>query len=134
MSARILLSALATAAAIVIAAPTAAAQHNPNDAAGASRVIATYEFGAKRHAVAFPMTVIVADSAGSLVASARMAGATQPLPMTVTVIESDLVLEAETKDGVLTLVFDNQAKGGTAKLQDGRWSLGNAEGRLRSRM
>jgi ApbE superfamily uncharacterized protein (UPF0280 family) len=133
MRPRILLAALATASAIALAAPAAAAQQSGAVMNRAPRVVATYSFGARRHAIAFPMTVIVADSAGTLVANARIAGEREPLPMMVTVLESDLILQTETRDGILTLVLDKQAQGDAPKVAAGRWSLGTAEGQLRAR-
>ena len=52
--------------------------------------------------------------------------------MTVTVIESSLVLQGETPDGLLTLVLDGQNEGGAVKLDSGTWTLGRAQGRFRA--
>jgi hypothetical protein len=79
------------------------------------------------------MTVTVADSAGALVANTRLRGETAVRPLTVSVIESDLVLQGETPEGVLTLVLDRQATGTEPKVTSGRWALGSAEGTLRGR-
>jgi hypothetical protein len=133
MTSRMLLTALATVSAIALAAPSAAAQQDRPVSARVPRVVATYAFGVRGHAIALPTTVVVADSAGTLVANARIAGEREPLPMMVTVIESDLVLQTETRDGILTLVLDRQAQGNAPKVAAGRWSLGKAEGELRAR-
>ncbi len=127
----ILASAIAAAALTVFAAPVAAQQGRATDIA--PRVLARYEFGAPKRTTTFPSTITVADSAGQLVASAKVAGSLAPIPMVVHVIESDLVLEAATPEGILTVVLDKQAEGGATKVSAGRWALGKTEGRLRAR-
>lgn len=131
MSRRILFSALAAVAAIGLSATTAAAQQSNVVSKRAQRVVATYDFGVARHAIPFPMTVTVADSAGTLVASTRLQGETTTRPLTVSVIESDLVLQGETPEGVLTLVFEKQADGTNERLATGRWTIGKTSGKLR---
>ena len=133
MNSRILFTALATVTAIGLSAPAAAAQQGTRVTNRAPRVVATYSFGAKRRDIAFPSTVIVADSAGTLVATAQLAGESTVIPMTVTVIDDDLVLQGKTTDGVLTLVLDKQANSAQARVTNGRWSVGTAEGKLRAR-
>ena len=54
--------------------------------------------------------------------------------MTVAILESDLVLQGETPDGVLTMVLDRQNEGGSMRVASGRWMLGTAEGTLRGRV
>jgi hypothetical protein len=127
-----LASAIAAAALVVFAAP-AAAQHGTSASVSAPRVLARYSLSGRPGSIAFPSTIVVADSAGQLVASAKLSGELSPVPMTVAVIEKDLVLEAVTPDGVLTVVLDDQAEGGARKVYTGRWSLGKAEGQLRAR-
>lgn len=111
---------LASKATIAVAAPT-----------GVERVLATYDFGNRPRSIAFPRIVSVVDSAGTLTAKASIAGDAHEIPMTVTIMNSDLVLQGQTADGVLTLVLENQndaeAKGGTT----GKWILGNSRGTLR---
>ena len=131
MRSRILISVLTAAAALGVVASPAAAQQGRSASSVTPRVVATYDFGAKRRAITFPRTVTVADSAGQLVARVALAGAGKELPMTVTVIESDLVLQSETPDGVLTLVLERQNDGGPGSVAPGRWSLGRSEGKLR---
>lgn len=128
----ILASALAAAALALLAAP-AAAQQGRAGVAASPRVLARYDFAAPKGGIPFPSTITVADSAGQLVASARVAGSLAPVPMVVHVIESDLVLEAATSDGILTVVLDKQAEGGAIRVSSGRWVLGKTEGRLRAR-
>jgi len=128
MRSRILLSAVAAVAATVHGAQAQQAPTTP-----APRVLAQYAFTTTPRHSAFPVTITVADSAGSFVASARIPGSPAATPMTVTVLDSNLVLQGATPDGVLTLVLDRQNEGGITPLTSGRWSLGYAEGSLRSR-
>lgn len=131
MTRRILLSTLAASAAIVLTASTAHAQQGTAVTKRAQRVVATYTLGAPRYAMPFPAIVTVADSAGTLVASARLTGEAQAQPLAVSVIENDLVLQGETAHGILTLVLDKQAAGTEGKVTSGRWALGTTEGKLR---
>ena len=115
---------LASKSTIAVAAP-----------ADGQRLLATYDFGNSPRDFAFPRQVSVVDSAGTLVAKASMLGDAREIPLTVTIMDSDLVLQGQTADGVLTLVLENQneaaeAKGGTT----GRWILGNNRGTLRLRV
>ena len=124
------------AAAATLAAatrPIAAQQASTQPVPGASRIVATYDFGFAQRAVAFPSIVTVVDSAGTLVAQAAITGQRREVPMTVTVLESDLVLQGETPDGVLTMVLDRQNEGGSTRFASGRWMLGTEEGKLRGR-
>ncbi|MFN8669474.1 MAG: hypothetical protein U0164_19965 [Gemmatimonadaceae bacterium] len=133
MTRRILLSVAAASAAIVLTASTAHAQRGLVTTNRSQRVVATYQFGAPRYAMALPTTVTVADSAGTLVARARLKGETTERPLAVSVIENDLVLQGETTQGVLTIVLDRQATGTEGKLTSGRWAVGDAQGTLRAR-
>jgi hypothetical protein len=128
----IILPVLGAVAAIALTAAGALAQQHLAVTNRAPRVVATYDFGARRFGMALPMSVVIADSAGTLVASARLEGEPASRPLSVTVIESDLVLQGETPDGLLTLVLEQQAAGTNPAGADGRWSLGKAEGRLRT--
>ena len=124
-----------TAATLAVAArPLAAQQVSAQPVPSASRIVATYDFGFARRAVAFPSSVTVADSAGTLVAQAAITGQRREVPMTVTILETDLVLQGETPDGVLTMVLDRQNEGGSTRVASGRWMLGTAEGTLRGRV
>ncbi|HEX4932605.1 MAG TPA: hypothetical protein VFV33_05455 [Gemmatimonadaceae bacterium] len=133
MTRHILLPALAAVAAVALTATVAHAQQRTASPNRTQRVVATYDFGARRLGLPLPMTVTVADSAGTLVANARLQGETGTRPLEVSVIENDLVLQGETPDGVLTLVLDQQATGTEGKLTSGRWAVGSAEGKLRAR-
>jgi len=131
MTRDIILPVLGAVAAIALTAVGAAAQQHLIVTNRAQRVVATYDFGARRFGMPLPTAVTIADSAGTLVASARLEGEPSPRPMSVAVIESHLVLQGEPPDGLLTLVLDQQAAGTTPATTDGRWSLGKAEGKLR---
>ncbi|MDP1860304.1 MAG: hypothetical protein Q8K82_16625 [Gemmatimonadaceae bacterium] len=125
----------AVAATLAVATrPIAAQQAGTQPVPSASRIVATYDFGFARRAVAFPSIVTVADSAGTLLAQAAIPGQRREVPMTVTVLESDLVLQGETPDGVLTMVLDRQNEGGSTRFASGRWMLGTEEGKLRGRV
>ncbi len=131
MRTSLLTSALASVVALSVAAAPAAAQQQNAASPRTARVLATYDFGGEHRAIAFPSLVTVSDSAGTLVASARIPGTRDEVPMVVTVLNSDLVLQGETSEGVLTMVLDRQNEGGVAHVRTGRWALGNAEGQLR---
>ena len=96
------------------------------------RPIANYHFVPLR-GVDMPAQVTVADSAGVLVASYRLAGSRSDNPMQVDVVESDLVLQGETPSGALTLVLRQQDDPASARTSVGRWWLGDQSGELRAR-
>lgn len=127
------LPALAAAACLLLAPRSAAAQREGASPPSPGRLLATYHFAA-RQATAFPATVTIADSAGTLTATAMVPGAPAALPLTVTPMNADLVLQGETQRGVLTLVLERQNEGAPEGRFSGRWSLGDAEGELRGRM
>jgi hypothetical protein len=135
----IVLPALAAAALAAAARPAAAqaaaAQSDIRRAevavAAAARPVAVYRIRVP-HA-ALPTSVTVADSAGDIVASYRVAGDPAPRPMTISVSGSDLVLRAETASGPLTMVLDRQ-NGDGGQAVTGRWRLGQEAGMLRGRV
>ena len=97
------------------------------------RAVAEYRFNG-RHDADLPARVVVADSAGALVASYRLPGEAVPRAMTIEVLDSDLLLQAETPTGVLTLVLYRQ--NGAAETRNGvfgMWALGDRQGKLRGR-
>ena len=96
--------------------------------------MASYDFWNAPRDASFPRSVTVADSAGTIIAHVELAGEARSIPMTVTVIERNLVLQGQTADGVLTLVLDRQNEGGVTKLTSGTWTLGKAQGQLRGRV
>jgi len=119
-----------TIAALAFAAAPLAAQRT---AATPARVLAAYDFRNAPRDTDFPRSVTVADSAGTILASAALTREGREIPMTVTIIESNLVLQGQTADGVLTLILDRQNEGGAIKLTTGTWTLGRAQGTLRGR-
>jgi hypothetical protein len=124
--------AFTAAASLTLAAPLTA-QRTSAMPAGATRVVATYDFRTSATNPSFPRSVTIADSAGAILARVDFAGTRRSVPMLVTVINNDLVLQGDTPDGVLTLVLDNQNEGGSTRLTTGTWTLGNAAGSLRGR-
>ncbi|AHG93379.1 hypothetical protein J421_5844 (plasmid) [Gemmatirosa kalamazoonensis] len=96
------------------------------------RPIASFRFVPVR-GLDMPAQVTVADSAGVLVASYRLAGSRADIPMQVDILESDLVLQGETPSGALTLVLHQESDAASARVSGGRWWLGDASGELRAR-
>ena len=130
MTARFRFSALV--ASLTVAAAPLAAQQTSLATATPIRIVANYNFSNAPRDIGFPRSVTVADSAGSILASVEIANRTRAIPMTVTVIESSLVLQGETADGLLTLVLDRQNEGGAMILASGTWTLGKLQGQLRA--
>jgi hypothetical protein len=142
---RSLLSPLATAALCAVAVTSAGAQRVAAKAtlrpaappttvavnAAILRQVAVYHFGSPR-AVGMPTAVTLSDSVGKLVAAYRLPGGAER-PMTVDVLNSDLVLTGETPSGLLTLVLYRQNDPEAADAWVGRWSLGEHQGELRGR-
>jgi hypothetical protein len=127
-----------TRPAAVVSMPRPAAAHapvaadSPRPTAPAARVVAEYVVRHPRRA--FPLAFTVADSAGRLQASYRVADDAQPREMTVTVRGADLVLRAETDEGPLVLVLERQADAARAgRTLRGRWHFQGAEGLLQGR-
>ena len=96
-------------------------------------LLATYNIGNRPRSISFPNLVTVADSAGTVVARASIVGEWRDIPLTVTIMGSDLVLQGQTDDGVLTLVLGNQNDAGGKDVNTGRWILGSSRGTLRLR-
>ena len=80
-----------------------------------------------------PDQVTVADSAGVIVAGLRLHGAREARPMLIDVLGTDLVLQGETPEGVLTLRLYGQGNPADTGSFAGRWWLGAREGTLRGR-
>jgi hypothetical protein len=128
-------ASLISAAVLALSAAPLAAQSNAMPkTSGQTRVVASYDFWNAARTASFPRSVTVADSAGTIVARVDLDGTSRAVPMTVTVIERNLVLQGDTPDGVLTLVLDRQNEGGETKLATGTWTLGKATGQLRGRV
>ena len=101
--------------------------------APAIRTVAVYRFTASR-ILRLPTTIIVADSAGQLVANFRLPNVSQPGAMSVEVMGNDIILQGETPRGLLTLVLYRQNSAEIPSSFVGYWSLGNEEhGELRGR-
>jgi hypothetical protein len=96
------------------------------------RTVAIYRFTASR-ILRLPVTITIGDSAGTLIASYRMANVVRPSPMQVDVMGDDLILQGETTRGLLTLVLSRQNDGETPSKFIGWWSLGDEHGDLRGR-
>ena len=140
-----LASPLAAVALCAAAARPAAAQRAvPDDArplalaAGTSdavvvRPVASYRFAASRRQAGMPDRVTVADSSGVIVARLRLPGAREARPMVVDMLGTDLVLQGETPEGVLTLRLYGQGDPVDTGSFAGRWWLGEREGTLRGR-
>jgi hypothetical protein len=125
--------ATVAAAALTLAAAPLAAQRASALPNGPARVVATYDFLNSPRSLALPQTVTVADSAGIIRASAAVSGGNTTIPMNVTVIDTHLILQGQTADGVLTLVLDHQNEGGANKLASGTWTLAGKQGLLRAK-
>ena len=127
-------------AALVIAAPAPTtaqptfvrlAARAAADPRTATRTLATYDFNSTFEGM--PSRVTVADSAGTIVASFRPRGARADRPMKVGVADRDILLEAETVRGTLTIVLYEQNDPVAAGSVIGSWTLGSAQGELRAR-
>lgn len=130
---------LALAAAVLAAAPApAAAQDLSKDAVrtapkmAVSREVARYQFTVGRDA-GLPAEVTVFDRGGEITATYRLPGQRTAQPMLVTVLDMDLVLQAETDKGVLTLQLYEQNGAAGARPITGKWTLGSRSGELRGR-
>lgn len=127
------LFALSALAAFVAARP-ALAQKAVAPTDGTPRVVATYTFADWPRDLTLPRQVTVADSAGTIIASAELPGTKRQIPLTVTILNADLMLQGSTADGMLTLVIDRQNEGNGTRVASGRWMLGSAEGTLRGKV
>jgi len=141
---RSLVSPIAAAVLAIAAIETASAQSTVASAnvrlatrsagivdAPRQRTLAIYQFDGSHEGI--PAQVTVADSAGKLVASYRPRGGWAERPMTVDVADSDILLQAQTPRGMLTMVFYQQNDPDAAVPLIGLWSLGTRQGELRGR-
>lgn len=128
--------AVVAAAATLAAAPTnARAQQPVSYRTTPLRLVATYEFRATTAGPSFVNRIVLADSAGSLIARAELQGDRHAIPMTVDLIGEDVVLQGALPEGIVTLVIESQADAAAPTREvSGRWSLGRAEGALRGRV
>lgn len=129
---------LALAAAVLAAATPAAAQDLSKDAVrtapkmAVSREVARFQFTVGRDA-GLPAEVTIFDRGGEIAATYRLPGQRAAQPMLVTVLDMDLVLQAETDKGVLTLQLYEQNGATMARPIVGKWTLGSRSGELRGR-
>ena len=133
MRAHTYLSVLAAAVGVGLAAAPAAAQGAIAGNAPA-RPVATYALRVALPDRTMPAKVVVADSAGALVASFQRDSDTAAIPLIVNVDGSDLVLHADTEQGLLELVLHRQNEGAARSRVTGRWTLGQEQGALQGRM
>jgi hypothetical protein len=96
-----------------------------------TRTLATYDFDSSLPGM--PSRVTVADSAGIMVASYRPRGTGIEQPMKVAVVDRDILLEAETVRGTLTMALYDQNDPKAAGAIIGTWKLGSIQGELRAR-
>lgn len=137
-----LLALAATAATSAVATPAAAQQpaRTPVHLAAARtpssgaepRTVAVYRL-VSFHASGMPSQVVIADSAGRLVAAYRLHDESRSYPMMVDVSGAGLVLQGETPDGMLTLYLYDPSTPSEGRA-DGHWWLGEQEGELRGRV
>ena len=106
-------------------------RHAAVSADAVPRTVAEYVFTTSRRG-GLPSLVTIADSAGELVASFRVVGERAVRPMMIVVLDTGLVLQGETPDGLLTLEFYGQNEGVGNFV--GRWHLGQDSGPLRGRV
>jgi len=129
-------SQIALAAAFVFAAAPAAAQDLSTDAVRpapilvSTRKVATYRLNGV-HGEGLPAEVTLLDRGGRLMATYRLPGQHDAQPMMVTVLDADLILQAETDKGVLTIQLIEQNDPAPGSVVRGRWTLGNQSGELR---
>ncbi|HUQ45300.1 MAG TPA: hypothetical protein VM033_01540 [Gemmatimonadaceae bacterium] len=95
------------------------------------RALASYRLDGAQQGI--PAQVTIADSAGTLVAFYRTRGGHTDRPMTIEVADSDILLQAQTPRGPLTLVLYQQNDPDAAGPFVGAWSLGSRQGELRGR-
>jgi hypothetical protein len=127
--------ALCTAAARPVAAQNAAVPDHihfvERAAPPAPRTIVVYRFVTRDPLL--PVQVTIADSAGRLVGTFRLPGERDARPMQVDILENDLVLQANTPSGVLTIVLYRQNDSETTGSFKGEWILGTRQGELSGR-
>ena len=132
ISARAIAGALVAAGAAV--ATPAAAQTAPSVAPSVARPVAMYSIASRNHDRTMPSRVVLADSAGRLVANYWLASDSTAHSMGVIVYGDDLVLVGETQRGVLEMVLENQLDGRRGGRFGGRWTRGEQEGQLTGRV
>ena len=100
----------------------------PAEEVSVLRTIAIYQFEAAR-SLGMPNQVTLGDSLGKLFATFTVPGDRTEQPMMVDATENDIVLQARTPSGILTLVLFEPVPGTLSPLR-GHWYLGEREGEL----
>lgn len=141
MSKRSFLLALAAVVGAAMPARAARAQSAATTSDAAAAIIATSTMTAVRAIATYDVTIrlrdariasrlTVADSAGTLVGTAMIAGDATPVPMLVVVQGTDLVLSADTPRGLLEFVFHGANDWGAGRRVSGQWIFGEEHGTL----
>ena len=115
----------------VIASNVVRAAVQPVEEPSVLRTIAIYQFEASR-SLGMPNQVTLSDSLGKLFATFTVPGNSTEQSMMVDVTENDIVLQARTMSGILTLVLFERNPGTLSPLR-GHWYLGEREGELLGR-
>ena len=131
MRARTLLSTLGAAAAAAVVAAPAFAQSAQTSCGSTARAVATYDVAV--NTLASPAKLVVADSAGKLVASFYFAGEEHARPMAVTMRGDDLVVRGQSPKGAIEFVLYGQNEPAARAIR-GRWTIGQEQGALRGSM
>lgn len=135
--ARVALAAIVMSASAAIATPAAAQDLastvvRPAPMAVTTRTVAVYRFDAIR-GEGLPAEVTLVDRGGQLTATYRLPGQRDAQPMMVTLLDADIILQAETAKGVLTLQLYGQNDAPGNAPVTGRWTLDHQSGALRGR-
>ena len=124
-----------TRSAAAQAAPAAATAADttaplPPAVAWPAHPVGTYDLTAAVQGQAMPVVLVISDSAGTPTARFRPEGDAEAHPMTVAVKATDLVLQAPTRVGVMTLVLQRHGDVTTGTGERGG-ERGTITGRLR---
>lgn len=129
MRARPALSALVTLASLTLAAPAAAQGGGQAVApAGAAvlpwdaKPVGTYDLKVQTPERIVGVTLVIADSAGALVATMQQDNDPQARPMTIAIKGADLTLATDAPRGRLTVVMQREAE-----RVFGRWTIGDTQ-------
>lgn len=123
-----------TRSAAAQAAPAAATATDtaaplPPAVAWPAHPVGTYDLTAAVQDQAMPVVLVISDSAGTPTARFRPEGDAEAHPMTVAVKATDLVLQAPTRVGVMTLVLQRHGDAIT-----GTWERGGERGTITGRL
>ena len=130
MTARISTRLLTIAALLAVGTTTAAAQNteaasiaSPASAGWTARLTGTYVMELAVPHRTNEVRLTVSDSAGGLAAAIQPAGDYRKYPMTVRLLDNDMILQAYTPRGLFEIVLARQEN-----LIAGHWSLGENKG------